>query len=457
MHLTTVKLALLSVVLLSACADLPARPTNTGEPLVVLRGVRVIDGEGGPPLVDQCIVIEGDHIREVGPRTSLEVPTSARIVELAGKHVFPGLISNHAHVGMTEGTASGAGHYTRENVRRQLHQYAAYGVTTVTSLGYNPTLFYDLQKEVAGLPYADLFGADRGIGVPDAGPPVNLGPDQLYRPASVAEARARVREMASRKPALIKIWVDDWNGTLPHKMSPEVYKAVIDEAHRAGLRVAAHVYYLEDARRLVELGVDVLAHSVRDQLVDDSLVHEMRRKRVWYVPTLDLDESGYIYATQPEWTKSDFFHHALQPEVQLQLSDPSWRQQVLADRAKVELEVQAEGNGLKNLKRIFDGSVPVGFGADSGVTPLRVIGFAEHRELELMVKAGLTPMQALRCATHDAAALLDLRDRGTIAPGMLADLVVVDGQPDQNILDTRRIVSVWKRGHELGPIEAFQP
>lgn len=458
MHPTAVKLPFLFAFLLSACAELPVHPAPTGEPLVVLRGVRVIDGQGGPPLDDQSIVIEGDHIRELGPRTSLEVPTSARIVELAGKTVYPGLISDHSHAGMTEGTAQGAGHYTRENVRRQLHQYAAYGVTTVTSLGYNPPLFYDLQKEVRGLPYADLFGADRGIGVPGGAPPVDLGPDQLSRPATAAEARAAVREMASRKPTFVKIWVDDFNGTLPKKMSPEVYKAVIDEAHRAGLKVAAHVYYLEDARRLVDAGVDVLAHGVRDQLVDDALVHELRRKHVWYIPTLDLDESGYIYAQQPDWMKGDFFRHAVQSDVQIEITDPTWRRQVLGDAAKLVRQVQAEAIGGKNLKRVFDASVPVGFGTDSGATPLRVIGFAEHRELELMVKAGLTPLQALRAATHDAAALLDLHDRGTIAPGMLADLVVVEGMPDQDILDTRRIVSVWKRGHELtGGIEAFQP
>ena len=211
------KQALLSVVLLSACAALPPRREATSEPLVVLRGVRVIDGQGGPVLEDQSIVIEGDHIREVGPRASLVVPPSARIVELSGKTVFPGLVSNHAHVGITEGIAGGAGHYTRENVRRQLRQYAAYGVTTVTSLGFNPPLFYDLQKEVRGLPYADLFGADRGIGVPGAAPPVDVASDQLYRPADAAEARAAVRETAARKPSLVKIWVDDFNGTLPRR------------------------------------------------------------------------------------------------------------------------------------------------------------------------------------------------------------------------------------------------
>src|SRR5262249_42860148 len=149
-------------------------------------------------------------------------------------------------------------------------------------------LFYELQPELhrGALPGADLFGADRGIGVPLAAPPVDAGPENLYRAGNPDEARAAVREMAGRHPTLVKIWVADLHATLPEKTRPEISGAIIDEAHRQGLRVAAHVYYLTDAKQLVESGVDVLAHGVRDRPVDDELIRAMKAHHAFYVPTL---------------------------------------------------------------------------------------------------------------------------------------------------------------------------
>jgi imidazolonepropionase-like amidohydrolase len=201
-------------------------------------------------------VSEG-KVLAIGPSSRIPVPVGATVQDLAGKTVIPGLISDHSHLGLVSGTTAGPDNYTRANILRQLAQFQAYGVTTVTSLGLNGPLFYDVQSDMrAGkLAGSDLFGADRGFGVPDAAPPVKVGPDQLYRPTTANEARAMVRESAAHGPALLKIWVDDFHGTLPIKMEPEIYQAFIDEAHRAHLRVAAHIYYLDDARRLVAAGI----------------------------------------------------------------------------------------------------------------------------------------------------------------------------------------------------------
>src|SRR5262249_44376883 len=158
------------------------------------------------------------------------------------------------HLGQVNGVTGSGKNMTRANILRQLKQYTAYGVTTVTSLGLNLKPFYDLQPQAhAGATQtADMFGADRGIGVTGGAPPVSLGilDSQVYRPSTPEEARADVRETAQRHPDLIKIWVDDLHGTAKAKMNPEIYKAVIDEAHINGLRVAAHIYYLEDAKQL---------------------------------------------------------------------------------------------------------------------------------------------------------------------------------------------------------------
>ncbi|MCE9670485.1 amidohydrolase family protein [Myxococcus stipitatus] len=426
----------------------------------VLKGARLIDGRGGAPIEDATLVVEGWTLKAVGPSDAVPVPASAQVIDLRGRTVLPGLVVNHAHLGMVDGTDSGTGHYTRENVARQVRQYEAYGVTTLVSLGFNPALFQQLQKELEeGPPHGtDILGADRGMGVPSAAPPVNVGEDQLYRPRTVDEARVAVRETASRHPALVKIWVDDFHGTMPAKMSPEVYAAIIDEAHRQGLRVAAHVYYLEDAKRLLRDGVDVLAHGVRDVPVDAELIQEMKTRGTWYVPTLGLDETFYIFAERPPFMSTPFFQHAVQPALAEQFEDEAWRMKVLGNaKTLVENKASLDMN-LRNLKTLHDAGVNIGFGSDSGANPLRIPGFAEHRELELMVQAGLTPVEALTHATRDAAALLKLDDRGTLEPGKRADFIIVDGNPDADIEAVHRIVEVWHRGQRVsGRVEDFSP
>lgn len=448
----------LSLLVLSACSPPAAPATPEAKPerpaatdLTVLRGARLIDGSGGPPLDDAVLVVEGQTLRAVGPARDVPVPAGAKVVELGGKTVVPGLIDNHAHIGMVEGTHAGAGHYTRANILRQLAQFEAYGVTTVTSLGFNDALFYELQAELhrGALPGADIFGADKGIGVPAAAPPVETGPTQLFRPETPEQAREAVRDTARRNATFVKIWVDDFRGSLRVKMPPEVYRAVIDEAHRNKLRVAAHVYYLEDAKQLVEAGVDVLAHGIRDQAVDDALIGAMKARNTWYIPTLALNESSYIYAEQPAWMQSAFFQHAVQPALATQFADPAWRDKVLGNAKGVASDKQALAMNQRNLKALHDAGIAIGFGTDAGANALRIPGFAEHREMKLVVQAGLTPLQAIHLATQNAALLLGLSDRGLLASGKLADFVVVEGAPATNIDDLERITAVWHRGKEV--------
>jgi imidazolonepropionase-like amidohydrolase len=279
----------------------------------------------------------------------------------------------------------------------------------------------------------------------------------VYRPQTPEDARAQVRETAQRHPDLIKIWVDDMHHTVPAKMNPEVYKAVIDEAHVNGLRVASHVYYLEDARLLVGDSVDILAHGVRDTAVDPDFVKSIKARGTWYVPTLGLDESFYIYAEHPEWLQQPFLRRGLQPSLAAQLSDPAWRAKVLGDTKTVAAQKQSLATNMKNVKTLFDAGVNVGFGTDSGATPLRIAGFAEHRELKLLTDAGLTPLQAIQTATKNAAAVLHLDDRGVIAPGKLADLLVVDGDPSKDIAAVDNIDSVWRRGRKVADSRWFKP
>jgi imidazolonepropionase-like amidohydrolase len=452
--------ALTAAILLCAVAAPQTRAAHA--PVTLLHDVRVIDGNGGPPLEHADVLIKGTRISAVDAHIDTrQLPHNTVIVSASGQTVLPGLISNHAHLGLVKGTTVAASNVTRANILRQLRQYTAYGVTTVTSLGLNLKPFYDLQPQAhsGATRTADIFGADRGFGAPNGVPPASMGllDTQVYRPRTPEEARAQVRETAQRHPDLIKIWVDDLHHTVPAKMNPEVYTAVIDEGHANGLRVAAHVYYLEDARLLVGNGVDILAHGIRDTAVDPDFVSSIRGRGAWYIPTLSLDESAYIYAEHPEWLQQPFFRRALQPSLAAQLNDPAWRARVLGDAKALATQKQALATNMKNLKTLFDAGVNVGFGTDSGATPLRIAGFAEHRELRLLTEAGLTPLQAIQTATRNAAALLHLDDRGVIAPGKLADLLVVEGDPAKDICAVDNIESVWRRGRKVADARWFKP
>jgi imidazolonepropionase-like amidohydrolase len=449
------RLGALAVLVFHAAHGCAHAPTPAaGPPVIVLDGARVFDGEAttGPATV----VLEGERIRAVGPRGSIQVPAGAQVVDYSGKTLIPGLILAHAHVGTVSGVETGRRFYTRENITRQLARYLDYGVTAVNSLGLNPPLFYTLRRELSGHSAgADLLGAGPGLGAPMGLPPargMNLEDDQVVRPETPEAAREAVRDMARQGVDMVKLWVDSMNGAVP-KLSPEVYRAAIDEAHRQGLRAAAHIHALEDARAVVEAGIDVIAHGVRDQPVDDAFIQAMKTRGVWYIPTVNLDEANYLYAEHPAWMDEPFFRAAVDPALQRRFDDPQWRRETLASEGAAKAR-KAVAINLQNLRTLHQAGVKIGFGTDSGALPQRIAGFAEHRELELMTQAGLTPTQALRAATRGSAELLGLKSQGAIAPGMVADLVVLDSDPTQDIRNTRDIHAVWRRGVQVRPLRA---
>ncbi|MCY1043038.1 amidohydrolase family protein [Corallococcus sp. bb12-1] len=456
MRLRFLTASLLAFAMLPAASAAPP-PSRT----VVFQGGRVLDGSGGAPLENAAVVVRDGRIVSVGPADKAKVPKGAEIIDFAGKTLLPGLISDHSHVGQTVGATVGSQNYTRENIERQLRQFAAYGVTTVTALGMNRPLFNEVRKEAHADTFtgADLFGAGQGIGVPEGGPPqamTNNAPDQIFRPSTEEEARVAVRTLAKNRVDLVKVWVDSFLGKVP-KMKPDIYQAVIDESHKQGLRVAAHIHDLEDARAMVAAGVDIIAHGVRDQPVDAAFIQAMKKRGVWYVPTLELDEATVVYADLPRLVDDPVLAPALSPELRAQFQDAAWRKKTLED-PKADEARHALSTNQTNLKALYDAGVKVGFGTDSGATPLRIPGYAEHRELKLMVIAGLTPVQALAVATGNAADLLKLKDRGRIAPGRRADLLLVEGDPATDITAVDRIASVWRQGRQVaGPLTAPAP
>ncbi|GAB6966994.1 amidohydrolase family protein [Komagataeibacter kakiaceti JCM 25156] len=456
----------LFAVMASLMAAYGAAHAATTDRPVLLRHATVIDGTGGAPGDDTDILIRDGHIAATGH--NLRAPAHARKVDLSGQTVLPGLISDHSHVGQVSGIQNGEVNYTRANILSALAQYEHYGVLTVTALGLNRSpLFDDMRREqhAALNPGADLFGVDQGIGAPDGVPPENmfhLGADQVFRPTTPEEARAAVNKMADEGTDLIKLWVDDFRNGVPHahglpKMQPAIYRAAITQAHLRGKRVAAHIHDLSDARALVAAGVDILAHGVRDKPVDAALISTMKQQGTGYIATLDLDEANYIFAEHPEWLEDPFLAYGLSPALRQQFADPAWRQKVLAAPLTAASR-KALAMNMSNLMLLYRAGIPIGFGTDSGATPTRIPGFAEHRELRLSVMAGLTPLQAITLATGNAAHLMQLADRGTIAPGQLADLLVVKGNPAQDITALDHISQVWHRGRLVpGPLAGQTP
>jgi imidazolonepropionase-like amidohydrolase len=417
--------------------------------VTVLRNITVIDGNGGPPRHHAALIIDGDRIRAL---TNADAPTpaGARILDLAGKTVMPEIVNCHGHLGLLKGTQNASQNFTRENVIRQLLLYQDYGVGAVMSMGTDHAEIWPWRAEsrAGHIPGAIIFSAGNGFGVQGGLIPPTPGPDTLFRPATPEEARQDVRELAPYHPDLIKIWVDDFWHQYP-KMKPVIYAAIIDEAHNHGLRVAAHVYHLSDAQSLADDGINVFAHSVRDGPIPDSLVAEMKRKNIGYITTMSLDEFLIAYADEPAWLNDPYFRDAAEPGVYEMVTSPAYKQKVNNSPITAD-EERALPIAMQNAKKLFDAGILVALGTDSGANSIRVPGYAEHRELQLLVKAGLTPLEAITVATKNGAELLHAQDEfGTLRPGLLANFIVLDKDPSQDIHNTETIRQVWKYGKKV--------
>ena len=421
----------LSLLTLALVAAVAAASGQTGTPAVqAFVGARVIDGTGAPAIDNAVLLVRDGRIEAVGPREAVRPPAGARTIDLAGKFVIPGLISAHAHVSDVHGLRPRA--YTEENTLRQLRLFARYGVTTVWSLGgeQEPAFRARDTQQVPSLDRARIYLSGSVI--------VGKTPE---------DARRMVGEVAARKPDVIKIRVDDNLGAAA-KMPPEVYRAVIDEAHRRGLRVVAHVFYLDDAKDLLRAGVDVIGHSVRDKEIDDELIALMKARGVAYCPTLTRELSTFVYETTPAFFADPFFQREADKDLVAQLQEKP-RQEAMAASRTAQAYKAALAVARRNLKKAADAGVLVVMGTDTGPFPERFQGYFEHLEMEMMVESGLGPAQVLRASTLDAARAMKVDGVGVLAKGAWADFVVLDRDPLQDIRNTRTISAVWIAGTQV--------
>ena len=395
--------AVLSVlaILMAGCAG-----PDAGGDVTVFEGARLIVGDGSAAIEDAVFVVQGDRFTAAGARADVEIPGDATHVDLSGKTVMPTIINAHVHLSST-----------REDRVGQLQHMAYYGAGVVVSLGLDEgPVGFEMRDEA--VPDGALSRtAGRGITAPEPG-----RSEVPFWLTSEEEARAAVQELAAQEVDFVKIWVDDRNGQY-ERLSPELYGAVIDEAHRSGLRVTAHVFRLEDAKGLLRAGIDAFAHGIRDRDIDDELVALWTaRPDVVLIPNLPgpgvaLD-LGWLSGTVPAGELQEM-------------------QERSADRPAAQ---ESFGIQARNLARLNQEGVTIAFGTD-GSSP-----WAVHQEMEDMVRTGMSPAQVLVAATSTSAELMELSDVGTVAAGMSADFLVLDANPLDDITNTREIDAVYLRG-----------
>jgi len=347
--------------------------------VTLFEGARVILADGRP-LENAAFTVAGSQFGQVGHVGEVPVPPGTTRVSLAGKTVMPAIIDTHTHLSRT-----------REMLLDDLRQRAYHGVGAALSLGQDPgDLPFQIRSESETMPNAARFRtAGRGITMPEPG-----RTDIPYWITTEAEGRKAVQELAAKRVDLVKIWVDDRDG-MYKKLPPELYGPIIDEAHKNGLRVTAHIFNLSDAKGLLKAGIDAFAHGVRDMDVDDEFVAMMKQRRnVVLVPNLPARDGATAQA------------FALQ---------------------------------ARNLARLAKEGVVIAVGTD-GNTPA-----GPHGEMEDMVIAGMTPAQVIVAATKTGAEFLRI-NAGTIAQGRSADFIVLDANPLDDIKNTTKINAVYMRG-----------
>jgi len=374
--------------------------------VTVFEGAGLIVGDGSAVIENSVFIVNGGRFTQVGRAGQVQVPAGARRVDLRGKTVMPAIVDTHTHLATN-----------REMLIDQLQHKAYYGVGVAMSLGQDNTdVAFQVRAET--IPNAARFRtAGRGITMPEPG-----RTDAPYWISTAAEGRKAVQELAAKKVDLVKIWVDDRNG-MYKKLTPDLYGPIIEEAHKNGLRVTAHIFTLEDAKGLLRAGIDAFAHGVRDKDIDDEFVNMMKqRPAVVLVP--NLPDRGV--ATDLGW---------------LAESVPAAELRTLQANATNRPEVQQTfGIQSRNLAKLNAAGVKIALGTDGN------IAWAHHLEMEDMVASGMTPAQVIVSATRNAADLLKVADAGIIAANKSADFIVLDANPLDDIKNTRRIADVYLRG-----------
>lgn len=410
------------LALLALCAS-----CTSSDPVATtsFTGATVWDGTGSAAMADATIVVREGRV--VSVEAGGAIPRGSEVVSLAGRYVIPGLVNAHGHVSglwandsLTDGL---------ERVRGDLELFARYGVTTVNSLGDDEVVLAARDAAAPTDPRARLLAA---------GPVI-----AEYEPAA---ARAAATANADAGVDWLKLRVDDNLGT-SEKMPWDAVQAVVDVSRERGIPLATHLFYLDDAKRLLGMGTGLVAHSVRDTDVDFALIAELRTSGVCYVPTLTREVSTFVYAERPDFFDDPFFtEHAHSGEVE-RVSQPDFMERMSASPAAAGYRVALD-QAMRNLAALSDGGVRIAMGTDAGPAG-RFPGYFEHLEMWMMADAGMTPSEVLRSATAVAAECAHAGDVGTLEPGKWADFLVLSENPLEDVRATRSLERVFVAGRPV--------
>ena len=433
MFVSTVSTALVVIFAAAGCGDGSLSPEQPSPPITIL-GAKLIDGTGGEPIDDAVIVVRGARIENVGPRSHAPVPKGGEIIDGRGLVVIPGLIDLHCHY-----------FGDRAAVERQFEVQLSFGVTSARSIGVDPPETLEVIADAASgkIPAPRIYTAGLGFTHPE-GHPVDQA--AVYRPADEEEARRQVQQLAAHNVDFVKMWVDSRGGTTP-KITEAVRAAIVHEATRHGIPSVAHISDQADVEQLAELGVTDFLHTVRDRETIEPVFVEMCKSRgLSFTPTLAIHHAGWYWAENPEQLDAPEIKEVFDATIFEALSDTEAREALLKDSGLAQRKAgyaRAEAFVL----RMQSAGIPIAAGSDSGAGNVAV-GWGTHHEIELLVAAGLTPMEALTAATGSAAARLEggNSQRGVLKAGYVADLLVLGADPLDDIRNTRKIERIMQAG-----------
>ena len=441
---------LLTIVL----AGLAAVPAGVQAPDVkVIVGATLINPTATVLVADALIVITGSRITSVGrvpPEAGSAAgrPAGAEIIDARGKFVIPGLADMHNHLG-AGGMSFGP---QRENYVGNLGRMLSVGVTTVFNPDVGESEFAQL-KAAAGAdaaPYARFFGTGPAITVPGA----SLG-QQGLTPAAAADARAMVQKLKAANVDAIKIHRDDlaWASKKTVQTMPvDVLQAVVDEAHRVGLRAHVHAPQLARAKEALRAGADGLMHGIIDEPIDQDFIALMKKNGAVYVPTLGMfedvaDVGAFAKRQAPFWDQLGF----QPPGIYQVFMSPQGVQIFQSFLSNTAFTREHLPMLRTNMQQAFAAGIPIVMGSDTGFFGV-LLGVAAPMELELMVEGGLKPRDAIASATINAARMIGReQELGSVEAGKVADMLILDANPLDDIRAVRRVHRVVKGGVVYDP------
>jgi len=418
---------------------------------VVYDGARVVLGDDRGPIETGTFVVQDGRITAIGAKGSVTVPVGATRVDLTGKTVMPTLVNVHVHIGYERYTSWGAENYTPANVLDHLQREAFYGVGVTQSVGSSPTdpsIAFQRDQQAGKFAPAARFFFMPGMAPPNGGPDAVLlkGTQALhavYEVSTADDARTAVRGMAAKGLKNVKIWVDDRRGTYP-KMTPEVYNAVIAEAHSHGMKVQAHATTLPDQKAVVRAGVDVLVHTVQNEKIDDEFIALLKEKKPYWTTVIGLGDRTEVCDDDP------FVTQQLPGSLVAKIRATTTPRPLEPSCGPRSPNFETREATLKyNVSQMMAAGARLLLGTDAGISSGYTFGSADHHEIARWVEFGVTPAQAIVAATSRPAEYLGLTDTGTLAVGKRADFIVLDRNPLENIRNTRTIDSVYLAGAKL--------